>query len=162
MARSGRPRRIRQRDHHRNPYETLPRIAANGGKSAVRSNSFGERFYPWIETGLGNYYLSSQRYASDIVHPDGITHLTEFELQPWPRCVLSFARRLVGDLGTKAKLSVRPFLSGRDYHGTRHENNSFHFDPDLGRDRVRWKPYNDIPAVVAHTRTRIVQEARPN
>jgi predicted glycogen debranching enzyme len=58
---------------------------------------------------------------------------------------------LVGDPGSKAKLSVRPFLSGRDFHGTHHENNSFHFDPDLGRDQVRWKPYNDLPTVVARS-----------
>ena len=129
-------------------------------------------FDAWIETGRGNYYLSSQRYAPDIIHPDGITRLTGFELRPWPRWRFELSDnlaiehelfvpyqestvvliwRLVGDPGNKAKLSVRPFLSGRDFHGTHHENNSFHFDPDLGRNRVRWKPYNDIPAVVARS-----------
>jgi predicted glycogen debranching enzyme len=130
-------------------------------------------FDAWIETGRGNYYLSSQRYAPDVVHPDGITHLKEFELRPWPRWRFELCAnlavehelfvpyrestvvliwRLVGDPGSKAKLSIRPFLSGRDFHATHHENSSFHFDAELGRDRVRWKPYNDIPAVVARSR----------
>src|SRR5271166_6983783 len=37
-------------------------------------------FDAWIETGRGNYYLSSQRYAPDIVHPDGVTRLTGLPL----------------------------------------------------------------------------------
>jgi hypothetical protein len=83
-------------------------------------------FDAWIETGRGNYYLSSQRYAPDIIHPDGITRLTEFELRPWPRWRFELSDnlaveyelfvpyqesavvliwRLVGDPGNKAKLS---------------------------------------------------------
>jgi predicted glycogen debranching enzyme len=130
-------------------------------------------FDAWIETGRGNHYLSSQRYAPDVVNPDGVTRLTQFELRPWPRwrfelgdnlaveyelfvpyreSAVVLIWRLVGDPATKAKLSVRPFLSGRDFHATHHENSSFRFGPDLGRDRVLWKPYNDIPAVVARSR----------
>jgi predicted glycogen debranching enzyme len=130
-------------------------------------------FEAWIETGRGKSYLSSQRYAPDIVYPDGIARLKEFELRPWPRwrfelgdnlavehdlfvpyreSAVILRWRLVGDPGAKAKLSVRPFLSGRDFHSTHHENNTFRFDPALGGDRVRWKPYKDIPAVVAQSR----------
>ena len=126
----------------------------------------------WIETGRGNYYLSSQRYAPDIINPDGMTHLKEFQLRPWPRfrftlhddliveqelfvpygqsaVVLSW--RLVGSIAGAVKLSVRPFLSGRNFHGTHHENNSFQFDPQFRRDRVRWKPYASLPAIVARS-----------
>ena len=127
-------------------------------------------FEAWVETARGKWFLTSQRYAPDVIYPDGMTHVKHFELQPWPRwrfelndgvaieqelfvpygrsaVVLSW--RLAGDSGSKAKLTVRPLLSGRDFHGTHHENNSFRFDPELHGDRVRWKPYHDIPAVIA-------------
>jgi predicted glycogen debranching enzyme len=132
-------------------------------------------FDAWIETGRGNYDLSSQRYAPDVIHPNGVTRLTEFEFRPWPRWRFELSDnlavehelfvpyresavvliwRLVGDPGNKAILSVRPFLSGRDFHATHHENSSFRFDPELGHDRVRWKPYHNIPAVVARSAAR--------
>jgi predicted glycogen debranching enzyme len=124
----------------------------------------------WVETGRGNWFLTSQRYAPDIVYPDGMAHIKIFELRPWPtwrfqlgdnlvieqelfvpfgQSALVVNWRLAGDPGDKAKLTVRPFLSGRDFHGTHHENPAFRFDPELRGDRVRWKPYTDIPAVVA-------------
>ena len=130
-------------------------------------------FDAWVATDRGNRFLSTQRYAPDVLHPDGSERLTKFELLPWPRwrfelfdnlaieyelfvphgeSTIVLTWRLIGDPGTTAKLSVRPFLSGRDFHGTHHENNSFHFDPDLGREQVRWKPYGDMPAVVARSR----------
>ena len=127
-------------------------------------------FDAWIETGRGKFFLSSQRYASEIISPDGITRLKEFQLRPWPKfrfelydnvfvehelfvphlqsaVVLSW--RLTGGYGGEARLSVRPFLSGRDFHATHHENNSLDFDPEFTLGRVRWKPYRDLPAVVA-------------
>src|SRR5215831_1543038 len=126
----------------------------------------------WIETPHGNYFLSSQRYAPDIINPDGTTHLTEFQLRLWPKfhftlrddlkvdhelfvpygqsaVVLSW--RLVGDIEGAVKLCVRPFLSGRDFHATHHENTLFQFDPQFRHDRVRWKPYANLPAVVARS-----------
>ncbi|MGA8656290.1 MAG: amylo-alpha-1,6-glucosidase [Chthoniobacterales bacterium] len=126
----------------------------------------------WIETARGKFPLTSQRYAADVVDPDGITRLKEFQLRPWPKfrfelydnlvvehelfvphrqSAVVLGWRLVGDPVGEVKLSVRPFLSGRDFHGTHHENNSFHFDPEFTHDRIRWKPYSDLPAVVARS-----------
>ncbi len=51
-------------------------------------------------------------------------------------------------------LSVRPFLSGRDYHSLHHENPAFRFEPkgNTGRDqslsRLVWHPYDGIPGIV--------------
>ena len=127
-------------------------------------------FEAWVETARGNWFLTSQRYAPDVVYPDGMTHLRKFELRPWPtwrfelddnlaieqelfvpygQSALGLTLEIGGDPGSKVKLIVRPLLSGRDFHATHHENNSFRFDPELHGDRVRWKPYQDIPAVVA-------------
>ena len=73
---------------------------------------------------------------------------------PHGQSALVLTWRMVGDLGKSAKLTVRPLLSGRDFHGTHHENPSFRFDPDVRGDRVHWKPYNDIPAIVAESNGR--------
>jgi len=57
----------------------------------------------WIETPHGNYFLSSQRYVPDIISPDGTTHLTEFQLRPWPK----FHFTLRDDLKADAKAMTR-------------------------------------------------------
>jgi predicted glycogen debranching enzyme len=129
-------------------------------------------FEAWVETVHGGWFLSSQRYGPDVVYPDGLTHLQKFEAWPWPawrfeldhnlaieqevfvphgQSAVVLIWRLAGDPGNKAKLTVRPLLSGRDFHATHHENKAFRFDPELEGDRVRWKPYQDIPAVVARS-----------
>src|SRR3984893_19242452 len=41
-------------------------------------------FEAWVETTRGNWFLTSQRYAPDIVYPDGLTHIRKFEPRPWP------------------------------------------------------------------------------
>jgi predicted glycogen debranching enzyme len=47
-----------------------------------------------------------------------------------------------------AELTVRPFLSGRDYHALHHENPAFRFDAE-GRGPLRiFRPYPDVPATV--------------
>jgi predicted glycogen debranching enzyme len=129
-------------------------------------------FEAWVETNHGSWFLTSQRYGPDVVYPDGTTHIRTFAAWPWPtwrfeldhhlaieqelfvpygQSAVVLIWRLAGDPGNKAKLTVRPLLSGRDFHGTHHENSAFRFDPDLRGDRVRWKPYHDVPAVVARS-----------
>jgi glycogen debranching enzyme len=46
-------------------------------------------------------------------------------------------------------LSVRPFLSGRDYHSLHHENGAFRFEPERRSDRIVWHPYDGVPAIHA-------------
>jgi predicted glycogen debranching enzyme len=127
-------------------------------------------FEAWVETAGGSWFLTSQRYGPDIVYPDGTTHLKKFELRPWPtwrfelddglaveqelfvpygQSALVLFWRVTGAALNKAKLTVRPLLSGRDFHATHHENQGFRFDADLHGDRIRWQPYNTIPAVIA-------------
>ena len=33
----------------------------------------------WIETAHGHWFLTSQRYAPDVVYPDGQTHIKGFD-----------------------------------------------------------------------------------
>jgi predicted glycogen debranching enzyme len=132
-------------------------------------------FEAWIQTAGGNQYLSSQRYAPDVVFPDGSQKIKSFDARPWPvwrfdlgnnieveqelyvpqgQSAVVLAWRVSPECGMGLKLVVRPFLSGRDFHGTHHENGAFRFDADVQEERVRWKPYVDIPAVVARSNGR--------
>ena len=89
-------------------------------------------FDAWIETPAGRFALSSQRYAPDVIHPDGHARIESFEAEPWPawtyrcedgtrvvhelfashgrsRVVLSW--RLAGAAVPGVRLIVRPFFS---------------------------------------------------
>ena len=48
-----------------------------------------------------------------------------------------------------ARLSVRPLLSGRDYHSLHHENPGFAFTAEVTGARVLWRPYPGIPPISA-------------
>jgi predicted glycogen debranching enzyme len=132
----------------------------------------------WVETPNGFYPITSQRYDPDTVHPDGVRRLEAFEDEPWPRWtyVLEDGSRLVHELfvphgapvvvlswrlltpGPSIALAVRPFLSGRDYHALHHENPSLDFHAEVGEERVSWRPYGELPGVVAVTNGRYSHE----
>ena len=124
-------------------------------------------FEAWVETPAGTFPLTSQRYAPDVVHPDGATRVRSFEAEPWPtwkfdlgaagtleqeilvpkgspRVVLSWR---LPRAPKGATLFVRPLLSGRDYHSLHHENPSFRFDAEETEGGVRWRPYDGTPAI---------------
>ena len=125
-----------------------------------------------LETGFQDaetrVALSTQRYAGDVVHPDGASRLVDFEREPWPRwrfalgdgrhvvqeifvahgaAVVVVAWRLEG--GGGGMLRARPLLSGRDPHGLMHENSAFRFDAALDGERVSFSPYSGVPGVHA-------------
>lgn len=131
----------------------------------------------WITTDGRRESLSTERYAPDVIHPDGVRRIVEFAPEPWPqwtyrlddgtlierevvvrhgsplvlvawRLVERGPRREPGS-GPPVTLTVRPFLSGRDYHALHHENASGDLQPTIEGERVRWQPYPGVPAVVA-------------
>src|SRR5579871_2688630 len=108
-----------------------------------------------VTTSAGTYPISSQRYAGDVVHPDGAQRIREFHYRPWPRWIyrlddgtrveheivavqnsptVTMRWRLMGAAtsGSKspARLCVRLLFSGRDYHALHKENPAFRFDPE--------------------------------
>jgi predicted glycogen debranching enzyme len=123
----------------------------------------------WLETPAGRFALSSQRYAPDMVHPDGHRRLVDFRAEPWPqwtfRCAdgTEVSQEVIachgrGDvvlrwrllsLPGSVRLFVRPLLSGRDYHGLHHENPGFDFAAEVTGARVLWRPYPAVPAISA-------------
>jgi predicted glycogen debranching enzyme len=122
-----------------------------------------------VETTSGTYALTSQLYPADVLHPDGARRITEFKADPWPQwiytlddgtkiqqdlfalhgaAIVCLSWRLVEPEG-KAILSLRPFFSGRDYHSMHHENPAFQFQPEMHDQRIIWRPYAGIPAIIA-------------
>jgi predicted glycogen debranching enzyme len=123
-------------------------------------------FDAFAQTPSGRVALSTQRYASGDVHPDGASRLTSFAHEPWPTWTWSLpgGTRVTQELlvapetprallrwsaSGPASLEVRPFLSGRDYHALHHENDALCFDATVDAARVSWRTYPSLPAIVA-------------
>lgn len=122
-----------------------------------------------VETANGAYAISSQHYPPDIIHPNGARRIVEFNGEPWPRwrfaledgtqiqqeifavkgvSIIALCWRAVNRT-VNTSLTVRPFLSGRDYHSLHHENPAFQFQPQASDDRLIWHPYPGVPGIVA-------------
>jgi predicted glycogen debranching enzyme len=126
-------------------------------------------FDAWVDTAAGSFALSTQRYAPDVLHPDGATRLTKFTTDPWPTWEYQLAdgscltQEIVVPHGTSAVVVVwtvvrangpvvlraRPFLSGRDYHSMHHVNGAFRFDAGRHDATVVFRLYDGLPAVIA-------------
>jgi glycogen debranching enzyme len=39
----------------------------------------------WMETPVGRFAISSQRYSPDVVDPEGASRIAGFEIEPWPK-----------------------------------------------------------------------------
>jgi predicted glycogen debranching enzyme len=122
-----------------------------------------------VETPSGTYAISSQLYPPDVMYPDGAKRVVEFETEPWPKWLFAledgtkiqqeiFAvngasivalswRALTGT--EKATLTIRPFLSGRDYHSMHNENPAFRFQTETRENKIIWHPYTGIPGIIA-------------
>ncbi|MEO5820061.1 MAG: amylo-alpha-1,6-glucosidase [Vicinamibacteraceae bacterium] len=148
-------------------------------------------FDAWLDTADGPVALSSQRYAPDVVAPDGASRIEQFTADPWPTWqfvapdgarvqqeivvpragqaasggaspmgeVVVRWRLLAGPhgaspRGASVRLMVRPFVSGRDYHATHHENGALSTDARVGDGTVMWRPYADLPAVRSRSTAR--------
>jgi predicted glycogen debranching enzyme len=127
-------------------------------------------FEAWLERGGETHALTSQRYAPDVVHPDGAQGIETFAPHPWPTWVFALpdgsriehgllvqpghaATALYWRLrdGPGGTLAVRPLVSGRDFHALHHENAAFRFDADVAGSCVVWRPYPGLPGIVARS-----------
>lgn len=126
-------------------------------------------FDAWVETAGGRFDLSSQCYAPGVIGGDGAQHIESFSQEPWPTWVYRLAdgtrvrQQLFAIKGEpvtcltwallspkrEARLFVRPFLSGRDFHALHKCNPVFCFDAETTPDQTTWQPYPDIPGTAA-------------
>jgi glycogen debranching enzyme len=124
----------------------------------------------WVETPTGRFAISTQRYQPDAVYPDGASRLVDFQVEPWPQWTfcLPDGTTVIQELfvphnisaclmrwkfsGTAhATLTLRPLISGRDYHGLHHENPAFRFEPEGREGWLVWRAYDGVPEVWTHT-----------
>ena len=122
------------------------------------------------ETGEGGYELHRQHYAPDVLAPETAAELIGFATHPWPcwrfragatvlvqelvvdRAAGETVLRWRREAGAGAcRLTVRPLLSGRDYHALHRENGGFDFSARVQDGNVVWRPYSGLPAVAALT-----------
>jgi predicted glycogen debranching enzyme len=122
----------------------------------------------WLDVDGQAIPLSTNLYPG-AVHPAGYERCVEFSTDPWPtwtfdcngitiqREILSIHGRdivmvrwkLVGKKPLRAVLRVRPKLTGRDYHGTHHENGNLSTEALVGIEMVLWHPYSNLSPVRA-------------
>jgi len=124
-------------------------------------------FDAWIENGGRSSALTTQRYAPDVLHPDGASRIASFVGEPWPTWRFAvgdvaltqevFAAHGTGTVvvtwtltaGGPIDLHVRALISGRDYHATHHENGAFRFDAAPSSGSVAFRPYDGVPSIVS-------------
>jgi predicted glycogen debranching enzyme len=127
-------------------------------------------FDAWLQTSNATVAISSQRYHPNVIHPDGMSRLIDFQPAPWPQwtyqieeeilltqeifvvhgAAVAVMRWSLNGNGP-ASLLVRPFLSGRDFHATHHENAVFNFSARIVEDRVTWNPYPGVLRITARS-----------
>jgi predicted glycogen debranching enzyme len=123
-----------------------------------------------VETPEGSFGLGCMRYPG-AVHPDGYKHLAAFHLRPaptWEYRGPGFAIRKIVALvpgedtvliaymllpgSGAARITIRPLLAFRDFHGLTHTNIEADLRAGVGEGFVRFRPYPSLPALtLAHT-----------
>ena len=116
----------------------------------------------WVQTGAGEFALSSQAYAPGTIYPNGRDHLTGFTATPWPTWQFSlpdgtqvrqelFVSRATAETilawhaDRPARLTVRLLMSGRGYHALHHENPAFDATTRQLGEALAWHPYPGVP-----------------
>ena len=125
----------------------------------------------WLTLDHAAVSLSTNVYPG-AVHPNGFTHCLSYSSSPWPTWCFTYGGytvqreilcvhgrdlvivrwKLVQGPANPVVLTVRPMLTGRDYHGLHHENGVLSPTATLLPGQVMWQPYQSLPAVRAiHT-----------
>ncbi|GMU92219.1 MAG: 4-alpha-glucanotransferase [Candidatus Hydrogenedentota bacterium] len=135
-------------------------------------------FDAWVTTPNGNYPISSQVYDPGVLAPSSWQRIESFTAEPWPtwryrledgtqvvhECFVPYGHaaavltwRTDGD-ASPCTLSVRPFISGRDYHSMHKESAGYRFDPILTGGKVIWRPYDHMPSIHSLTNGDYIHE----
>ena len=131
-----------------------------------------------VETASGTFALSTQRYCPDVVYPRGFEAIRAFSAEPWPTWSFHLTdgteirqeilvdpdacdtllrwQRVAGE--APCRLTLRPLLSGRDYHALHRENAAFDFTATCQGGNVVWRPYPGLPAIAALTNGQYAHE----
>ncbi|MBX3329197.1 MAG: glycogen debranching enzyme family protein [Nitrospira sp.] len=122
----------------------------------------------WLSVDGEQVPLSTNLYP-DTVHPQGYLHCTSFVSTPWPTWIYSYKRKkiqreilriwgrdivfvrwkLIDPKNNDVTLTVRPMLTGRDYHALHHENERIFTQATINKRLVIWQPYEGLPVMRA-------------
>jgi len=123
-------------------------------------------FRAWLETQQGRVQLTRHHFSPDVL-TEADARIEEFTAEPWPTVryatnagliviqemfVLHGSPTLVMSFRLESnhhgvKLCLRPFLSGRDFHGLQRENSAFRFEPEQHGSHLRFSPYPNVPQI---------------
>ena len=132
-----------------------------------------------METPDGTFPISTQYYQGDVESPSGHIFLQSFSVEPWPTWRFRISEELevvqevfvpLGMQGTvvqwklegdprDVRLHVRPFLSGRDFHGMHHANDGLNQDTTVTDNGVYWQTYGDLPRVYVESNAQVQEKA---
>jgi predicted glycogen debranching enzyme len=132
-----------------------------------RRHVFLQRFEETLHVGDRAFPLSLARYPG-LFAPHGHATLERFTAIPWPESLhrvgdVTITREVLMARGTRGvfvryrvagapgpvRLDLRPLLPCRGADDLTHENAALHPRSDARPARVRWRPYPELPAVVA-------------
>lgn len=143
-------------------YHALLLVGTDRGRFVLISG-----FDASVETDQGVFPISCQYYSPGVVSPSGALGPSSFKLAPWPRwtfelptgtrieqelfvphrsAMVAMSWRVI-DGPDDVRLSMRPFIAGRDYHELMQENDVFCFDGEMDGKSVTWHPYPGVPAI---------------
>jgi len=126
----------------------------------------------YVHMGAERRALSSQLYLPNVIHPHGDRFIHDFQSDPWPTwdfhlesgvrirqeffvphgfsgIVIKWS--LIEPVHQGLTLTVRPLLSGRNYHALHHANDVFRFDHQGDARHLVWAPYPGVPRIHALT-----------
>ena len=124
-------------------------------------------FEIWVDADDWSCAITSQRYAPDVVFPNGSTRIQDFSDQPWPTWTYALpdGATLTQEIlvepescetiiwwslsagASLRRLRARPLISGRDYHALHHENGSFDFSAAVTGQTIVFRPYVGVPPI---------------
>ena len=126
----------------------------------------------------GRFELSTNRYESGIIHPEGFRYLVSFRLDPAPTFLYQ-----IGDLllektifllpGENAvvvgytlhsapgpvELAIRPLVAFRDFRWAFGERESFNTQIEEGQGALTLRPYENLPPLMIHHTAELVERS---
>lgn len=83
------------------------------------------------------------RWIYELPSAQGLLRLEKTIWMPYEANTAIAQYRLLE--GPKCQLSIRAFVTGRDYHSTHHANASFNQETTVGRGKMSMQPYSHLP-----------------
>lgn len=122
-----------------------------------------------VQIGRKYYYLSTNQYQENYVHPRGYAHLRKFEQTPFPKFIytiddLVITKEIFMPRGTKTTIIrynlfggrrnftffLHPLVSFVNFHELQKENRDFNTWNEFSNNTLRMAPYEDMPELKLH------------